>query len=77
MVMVGHGFAADQLGQGIHSRIPVKIHGSVIGCGLRLGGEAEGADQHHGDKGKKQGQNQVNHHITALLSYKGSGQPRW
>ena len=50
MVVVGHGLAANQLGEGIHGGVPVKGDFFLGDFGLGLGTEADGADGDHGNE---------------------------
>ncbi len=77
VVVIGYGLAAHQLGKGLYRGVLVEFHRGFVGFRLGLGGEPGGADQHHGKKGNDYCENQVTQHITALLSYTGSGPWRW
>ena len=69
MVVVGHGLAANQLGEGIHGGVPVKGDFFLGDFGLGLGTEADGANGDHGDECNQNGENQISDHVyrTPLL----------
>ena len=65
-IIIGNGFAAHQLGQGIYRRVPVKAQLLPGQLRLGLGAESQRAHQNHTDQYCQQSKN---NHITALLSY--------
>ena len=69
MVVVGHGLAANQLGEGIHGGVPVKGDFFLGDFGLGLGTETDGADGDHGNECNQNGENQISDHVyrTPLL----------
>ena len=69
MVIVGHGLAANQLGEGIHGGVLVKGNFFLGDRGLGLGTEADGADGDHGDECNQNGENPISDHVyrTPLL----------